>query len=79
MGAAYTSARFSEDGSKLMTGTNSQLVQLWDVKSGEQLKRWRITKKEQWKPSSAAVLAVAFNSGGKYVAIGSSGLSYKLQ
>jgi len=79
MGAAYTSARFSEDGSKLMTGTNSQLMQLWDVKSGEQLKRWRITKKEQWKPTSAAVLAVAFSSEGKYVAIGSSGLSYKLQ
>jgi len=79
MGAAYTSARFSTDGSKLMTGTNSQLVQLWDVKSAQQLKRWRITKKEQWKPTSAAVLAVAFSSGGKYVAIGSSGLSYKLQ
>jgi len=79
MGAAYTTARFSADSSKLMTDTNSQLVQLWDVKSAQQLKRWRITKKEKWKPTSAAVLSVAFSGGSKYVAIGSNGLSYKLQ
>jgi len=79
MGAAYTSARFSSDDSKLMTGTNSQLVQLWDIKSAQQLKRWRITKKDEWKPTSAAVLAVAFSGSGKYVVIGSNGLSYKLQ
>lgn len=79
MGAAYTTARFSENGSRLMTGTNSQLVQLWDIKTGQQLKRWRITKKENWKPTSAAVLAVAFNGTSKYIAIGSSGLGYHLQ
>lgn len=79
MGAAYTVARFSSNGQKLMTGTNSQLVQLWDVKTAKQLKRWRISKKEQWKPTSAAVLAVAFRGNNRYVAIGSNGLSYKLQ
>jgi len=79
VGAAYTAARFSEDGNKLMTGTNSQLVQLWDIKTGGQLKRWKITKKDKWKPSSATVLSAAFTTGGKYVAIGSNGLSYKLQ
>lgn len=79
VGAAYTTARFSADGRKLLTGTNSQLVQLWDINSGEPLKRWRITKKDKWKPTSAAVLAIAFSGADKYVAIGSSGLSYKLQ
>ncbi|MEH6357936.1 MAG: PQQ-binding-like beta-propeller repeat protein [Pseudomonadales bacterium] len=79
VGAAYSAARFSEDEKQLMTGTNSQLVQLWDIKSGAQLKRWRISKKDKWKPTSATVLAVAFSGKGKYLAIGSNGLSYKLQ
>ena len=80
VGAAYTSARFSEDERQLMTGTNSQLVQLWDIKSGGQLKRWRISKKDKWKPSSATVLAIALSgSGQQYLAIGSNGLSYRLQ
>jgi len=79
VGAAYTAARFSADENQLMTGTNSQLVQLWDIKSGNQLKRWRISKKDKWKPSSATVLSVAFNGGHQYLAIGSNGLSYRLQ
>jgi len=79
VGAAYTAARFSADGKKLMTGTNSQLVQLWDIKTAAQLKRWKITKKDKWKPSAATVLSVAFGAGGKHVVIGSNGLSYRLQ
>lgn len=79
VGAAYTAARFSSNENSLMTGTNSQLVQLWEVKSARQLKRWRITKRDKWKPASATVLSVAFGTNNTYFAIGSSGLSYKLQ
>ena len=80
VGAAYTAARFSEDESQLLTGTNSQLVQLWNSTTGEQLKRWKISKKEQWKPSSVSVLALGFSGTGRdYLAIGSNGLSYRLQ
>lgn len=80
VGAAYTAARFSEDERQLLTGTNSQLVQLWDAASGEQLRRWMISKKEQWKPTSASVLAVGFSATGRdYVAIGSNGLNYRLK
>lgn len=80
VGAAYTSARFSEDERQLLTGTNSQLVQLWDIASGKQARRWMISKREQWKPTSAAVLAVGFSAAGRdYVAIGSNGLSYRLK
>ena len=80
VGATYTAARFSADEKQLLTGTNSQLVQLWDNSSGAQLKRWKISKKAKWKPSSASVLAVAFNGSRKdYLAIGSNGLSYRLQ
>ena len=79
-GAAYTAAKFSADESRLLTGTNSQLVQLWNVSSGAELKRWKVTKKDKWKPSAATVLTVGFGSkSGQYYAVGSNGLSHQLK
>lgn len=78
-GAAYTAARFSPSETQLLTGTNSQLVQLWDIQSGLEEKRWKITKRHRWKPSSATVLAVGFDQNGRYYAIGSNGLSHELK
>ncbi|MCF7981381.1 MAG: PQQ-binding-like beta-propeller repeat protein [Pseudomonadales bacterium] len=79
-GSTYTSARFSQDEQQLLTGTNSQLVQLWDIGSGQEMKRWKVTKKDKWKPTSATLLAVSFSrTGGLYYAIASNGLSYELE
>jgi len=79
-GAAYTAARFSPDETQLLTGTNSQLVQLWNINSIEEIKRWRVTKKDAWKPTSATVMALAFTDRrGRYHAIASNGLSYVLE
>ncbi len=78
--AAYTAATFSADESELLTGTNSQLVQLWKVQNGQELKRWKIGKKDKWKPVSATLLAVSFsNKRGRYFAIASNGMSYELE
>lgn len=71
---SYLSARFSEDGQSLLTGTASGLVQLWDVSSGEELRRWRIHTRELYGPASRGVLAVGFGLDGHYYAIGSNGL-----
>ena len=79
-GAAYSAARFSDDETRLLTGTNSQLIQLWNISTGEEIKRWEATKKEKWKPTSATVLAVSFSSqSGRYFAIASNGLSHELK
>ncbi len=78
-GASYTCARFSASESQLLTGTNSQLVQLWEIQSGLEQKRWKITKKYRWKPSAATVLALGFGQTGNYYAIGSNGLSHELK
>lgn len=76
--SAYTAATFSTDETQLLTGTNSQLVQLWNTKSGQETKRWKVTKKDTWKPTSATVLAVSFSdNAGRYYAIASNGMSHE--
>lgn len=71
---SYLSARFSEDGQQLLTGTASGLVQLWSVGSGTELRRWRIHKRDPYGPTSTGVLAVSFGNDGHYYAIGSNGV-----
>lgn len=79
-GASYTAARFSSDGKQLLTGATNRLVQLWDTASGKELKRWRGTKKERWKPTNPAVMAVGFGkSPGQVLALASNGLLYRFR
>lgn len=75
---SYTSARFSDDSRQLLTGTSSGLVQLWDVQSGDELRRWQLHKREPLRPTSATVYALGFASRG-YYAIASNGFSNLLQ
>lgn len=71
---SYISARFSADSQQLLTGTASGMVQLWDVSSGEELRRWKTQKRDVYGPTSTSVEAVGFGSDGRYYAIGSNGL-----
>ncbi len=70
---SYLSARFSKTGDRLLTGTASGLVQLWDVRTGKELKRWRIHRRDPYGPVFAGVYAVGFGSG-QYFAMGSNGI-----
>jgi len=79
-GASYTAARFSPDEQRLLTGTNNRLVQLWDISSGNELKRWRVSNKETRTPTSQTLLAVSFSAQQRvYYAIASNGLSFELR
>lgn len=71
---SYLSARFSEDGQKLLTGTASGKVQLWNVGTGQELRSWRVDKRQAYGPTSAGVEAVGFGTDGRYYAIGTNGL-----
>jgi len=75
---SYLSARFSADNSQLLTGTAAGLVQLWDVRSGKELRSWRIHKRDPYGPVHTGVYAVAFGQG-KYYAIGSNGIMNELK
>jgi WD40 repeat protein len=82
-GLRFTSARFNETGSKLLTGKPDQTVQLWNIAgSGEikENKRWRLPKRDAWKPTGAAVIALSFDeSGGTYHAVASNGFIHTLK
>ncbi|WP_235009193.1 WD40 repeat domain-containing protein [Marinobacterium lutimaris] len=71
---SYISARFSNDGSQLLTGSASGSVQLWDVSTGKQLRKWQTKKREAYGPTSTSIEAVGFGNDGRYYAIGSNGL-----
>jgi WD40 repeat protein len=75
---SYLSARFSADSSQLLTGSAAGLVQLWDVNSGNELRRWRVHKRDPYGPVHAGVYAVAFGQG-KYFALSSNGIMNELQ
>lgn len=70
---SYSTGRFSGDGSQLLTGTASGLVQLWSPATSQEIKRWRAHKKAAYGPTSTSILAVSFGPSG-YYAIGSNGI-----
>ncbi|RTE85711.1 MULTISPECIES: WD40 repeat domain-containing protein [Gammaproteobacteria] len=53
----FSTARFSYDGSLLITGTASRQVEIWSVESGERLAMWRVDGGSDEQPPRAAVLA----------------------
>jgi WD40 repeat protein len=75
---SYLSAKFSADSQQLLTGTASGLVQLWNVNSGEELRSWRIHRRDPYGPVHAGVYAVGFGQG-KYYALGSNGIMNELK
>lgn len=74
----YTSARFSQDGRQLLTGSTEGLVQLWDVSSGKLLQQWRAANESRWVGRNVMLEDVAFGAG-EWLAVGSSGLLYRLR
>lgn len=79
-GVMFECARFSPDGSQLLTGDVDRNVQLWQVSNLQQLAHWRLPKRELLKPSSAAVLAVGFTTrSDQYVVLASDGFGHLLK
>ncbi len=82
-GLRFTSARFNETGSQLLTGKPDQTVQLWKVAANGEItesKRWRLPKRDAWKPTGAAVVALSFDeSAGTYHAVASNGFIHTLK
>ncbi|WP_096085585.1 WD40 repeat domain-containing protein [Agaribacterium haliotis] len=78
-GLHFTAARFSSDNQWLLTGRPDQIVQLWQLQPLKEIKRWRLPKRNVWKPTSAAVIDLAFTSDKQnFVAVASNGIVHKL-
>jgi len=82
-GLSFTAVAFSNNGDYLLTGTSHRTVQLWDTNTLTEVKRWIMPKRDAVAPTSASVLALAFNSGGSanpsYRAITSDGFIHELK
>lgn len=79
-GLTFTAARFSDDNQYLLTGRPDQIVQLWQLPQLTEVARWQLPKRERWKPTGAAVLAVAYGQQpGDYIAVASNGFVHWLE
>tara|TARA_B100000745_G_C20148291_1_gene393705 strand:- start:137 stop:1156 length:1020 start_codon:yes stop_codon:yes gene_type:complete len=61
------SARFSENSQYLATGGAARIIQLWDVASGQSIKRWKVRNRNIWRPSGAIVYDVAFSRDNQWL------------
>lgn len=78
-GLTFTSARFSQDNTLLLTGRPDQVVQLWQLDTMQELHRWKLPKRDVWKPTSSSVLDVSFTENdNEFLAVGSAGFMHKL-
>lgn len=78
-GIRFTSARFSSDNQYLLTGRPDRIVQLWQISPIKEVNRWKLPKRNAWKPTSTAVIDVGFStSKHQFYAIGSSGFVHTL-
>lgn len=78
-GQSFTSAVFSANGNLLLTGNAQRLVQLWDTATLTEQASWEVPKREAFRPTSAAIVAVSFSDrDNRYYAIGSDGFSHLL-
>lgn len=79
-GLTFTAAVFSQDSSQLLTGNSDRVVQLWDTGTLRELRRWTVPKRKAWKPTSAAVLALAFGAApNEYHVVASNGFAHRLR
>ena len=79
-GVRFTAARFNDNGTYLLTGRPDQLTQLWDTRSLKLLATWELPKRDAWKPTSAAVLAVGFGEReSEFIALSSNGFVHRLR
>jgi WD40 repeat protein len=62
-----TSAQFSHDDKRLVTGAPARDISLWRIDNGKRVKRWQARTREQWKPSGAIIYAVAFSPNDRYI------------
>lgn len=75
----FSSVQFSEDGTKLLTGSPSRKVSLWDIATGTRLQSWFVTPRKDIRPAGAVVYSVAFSDNNHILTESSAGYAEKWQ
>lgn len=73
-----TSARFSQDNKKLLTGFTARRMILWDTNTGDRLQNWRADAPLFWRPTGLIVMDVGFTKHeNQYLTMFSDGTLYR--
>lgn len=69
-----SAAKFSTNSKYLATGRTSQRIDLWDMRTGNLMKYWRPKKEDNWRPTAATILSLAFvNNDKKLISVSTNG------
>ncbi len=71
----FSTARFSDDGQMLITGTPSSRVMIWDTQNGKQLDRFETEPLKDARPPRSVVYDAAFDHHGRVVTGTSAGIA----
>lgn len=71
----FSAARFSDDGSKLVTGTPSSRIMVWDTKTGDRLDGFETMPKKDTRPPRAVVYDAAFDNKNRVISGTSAGIA----
>jgi WD40 repeat protein len=78
-GTTFSSARFSDDGVFLLSGSPGGLVQLWNIDEQRLVYEWRLPKRKLHQPVAPSILSLGFGEGGnRFYAISSDGFIHQL-
>ncbi|WP_347330051.1 WD40 repeat domain-containing protein [Marinimicrobium locisalis] len=78
-GAQITSARFSDEGTWLLTGQPTGRIDLWDLEERRLAFSWRLPKRKAFHPVSVSVVDLAFTDNPDlYRALSSDGFVHEL-
>lgn len=71
----FSSARFSDDGNQLATGTPSSQLIIWNTQSGKKVAEFEVQPKKDTRPPRAVVYDAAFDGKNRVISASSSGIA----
>ena len=71
----FSTARFSDDGKYLVTGSPAGRVMLWDTSNGESIEGWEVEPLKETRPPRAVVYDAAFDHQNRIISATSAGIA----
>jgi len=69
----FSSVNFSPDGKYLLTGSANRKVSVWHISTGKNVSDWRVSRKNESRPTGAVVYSAVFRDNDHIITESSSG------